>query len=130
MTDAVVTITEDVVHTVAVAHESENLVEVLQDTVVAVVVEDSVHVLTLAEQGPAGPPGAGGAAEFVQPHFVYANGLLRRVEYADGRWRELEFLNGQLRWVDEFDGSQVLRRTFVWDAQGRLVDVVQSEVGV
>jgi hypothetical protein len=77
-------------------------------------------------QGPPGPPGNGSASEFVQPHFVYANGLLRRVEYADGRWKELEFLSGQLRWVDAFDGSQVLRRTLVRNAQGQLVDVVQS----
>ena len=126
MTDAVVTIAEDVVHTVEVAHETEALVQVLQDTVVAVVVQDSVHVLTLAEQGPAGPPGSGSVAAFVQTHFVYADGLLRRVEYADGRWKELHRADGRVQWVDVFDGSQVLRRTLVWDAQGQLVDVVQS----
>lgn len=100
--------------------------------VVVPVVADPIVVVPVGYglQGRPGPPGNGSVAEFVQPHFVYAaNGLLRRVEYADGRRKELEFSNGLLLWVDAFDGSQVLRRTLVRNAQGQLVDVVQSEVG-
>jgi hypothetical protein len=131
MTNTVVAIAEDVVHTVQVAVEADTLVEVLQDTLVSVVVQESVQVVTATQQGPAGPPGGGGGgtAEFVQPHFVYANGVLQRVEYADGRWKAFEFSPALvLMWVDIFDGTRVQRRTLVRDVQGRLVDVVQSEV--
>lgn len=73
---------------------------------------------------PAGPP----QEQEPGPAFTYTSGLVTRIDYDSGNYKVLTYSGGILSRVDYHLGATVIRKTFVYNVDGTLGEIVQTKL--
>jgi hypothetical protein len=71
---------------------------------------------------PAGPP----QEKEPGPAFTYTSGLVTRIDYDSGNYKVLTYTSGVLTQVDYHRGTSIIRKTFSYNGDGTLAEIVQT----
>jgi hypothetical protein len=71
---------------------------------------------------PEGPP----QEEEPGPAFTYTSGLVTRIDYDSGNYKVLTYTSGVLTQVDYHRGTSIIRKTFSYNGDGTLAEIVQT----
>lgn len=67
------------------------------------------------------------SADLLNPQFIYASGLLTRIDYDDGKYKVFTYSSGQLNQIDFYDGFKTIRKTLN-RIDGVLTSITQTEL--
>jgi hypothetical protein len=81
-------------------------------------------IVEIQTQGPMGEP----AFRETGPAFTYQGGTVVRVDYDSGNYKLLEYVNEQLSVVDYVKNGETLRKSFIYNQDGTLAEVVESTI--
>lgn len=73
---------------------------------------------------PEGPP----QEEEPGPAFTYSSGLVTRIDYDSGNYKVLTYSSGVLTQIDYHVGASTIRKTFVYNVDGSLAEIVQTTI--
>jgi hypothetical protein len=79
-------------------------------------------------EGPRGSQGPQGAPAFEEsgPVFTYSSGVLSRVDYDSGNYKTFSYSSGKLTQVDYVKSGTTIRKTFFYDVDGSLAEIIQT----
>lgn len=77
---------------------------------------------------PAGPQGAMGPVGENEkgPLFTYSGGSVSRIDYDSGNYKLLTYTTGRLTQLDYIKGGLTIRKTFLYNLDGTLNEIVEA----
>lgn len=133
-------LTRDKIASFVRGHEAVKFLEDLAEDV-STVLPDAVASAGTGPAGPPGPPGptgptgpagpigpagpAGGASE-AGPLFTYSGGRVSRIDYDSGNYKLFTYTSGVLTRLDYIVGATTTRKTFSYNPDGTLAEIVQT----
>lgn len=73
---------------------------------------------------PQGPP----QEQEPGPAFTYTSGKVTRIDYDSGNYKVLSYTGSVLNRIDYYTGASVIRKTFVYNGDGTLAEIVQTKL--